>query len=111
VNTNGKVKFYEFGTTTAKPVYQDQAKAAKHGGTGGNEVTLDANGRLINVWADGVYKVVIENALGGVEYTIDRAVYGFSVVDARRDFGVISVNEDSAYDDGNLVNSMHGSTS
>ena len=99
---------YQLTTGTVyvtKPVYQDQAKAQMYGGLGGNEVTLDGNGRNLAVWADGVYKVRVENSTwGSEEYTIPQAAYGFSVVDARRDFGVISATEDLAYGDGNYEN-------
>lgn len=62
----GTVTFYAAGTTTLKTVWSDRDKATP----ASNPYTLDANGTA-QVYADGLYKVLIKNAAGTTVYTRD----------------------------------------
>ena len=62
----GTVTFYAAGTTTLKTVWSDRDKATP----AANPYTLDANGTA-QLYADGLYKVLIKNAAGTTVYTRD----------------------------------------
>jgi hypothetical protein len=66
-----KVYTYETGTTTAKATYLDRNKA----GSQTNPVILDSEGRA-EVFADGLYKMVIKNADDTSYFDIDGMDYG-----------------------------------
>ena len=63
---SGTVTFYAAGTTTLKTVWSDRDKATP----AANPYTLDANGTA-QLYADGLYKVLIKNAAGTTVYTRD----------------------------------------
>lgn len=55
-----KLVFYEPGTTTKKTIYSDAGFATPIT----NPVTADANGRYTNIFLEGIYKVVQQDATG-----------------------------------------------
>ena len=62
----GSVEFYSAGTTTPKNVWTEPAKTNAY-----TSYTLDTNG-VIQLYGDGVYKVVVKDSTGEVEYTFDQ---------------------------------------
>ena len=62
----GTITFYAAGTTDLKTIWLDQDKASE----AANPYTLDANGTA-QLYADGIYKVVIKNVAGSTIYTRD----------------------------------------
>ncbi|MCK5563700.1 MAG: hypothetical protein KAJ07_00500 [Planctomycetes bacterium] len=56
--SNGKVYFYEPGTSTLKDTYQEEALVTPHA----NPVRLDGNGAA-EIWLDGLYKVNVTTSL------------------------------------------------
>lgn len=67
----GTVTFYAAGTTTLKTIWLDRAKATP----AANPYTLDANGTA-QLYASGIYKIVIKNAAGSTIYTRDNLPFG-----------------------------------
>lgn len=66
----GKVYTYEGGTNTPKSTYLDRAKATP----AANPIVLDGEGKA-NVYADGVYKFVIQTQAGVAIRTMDNMSY------------------------------------
>lgn len=66
----GTVTFYAAGTTTLKTIWADRAKAA----TAANPYTIPANGAL-ELYAEGLYDVLIKNSAGTTIYTLDDLSY------------------------------------
>lgn len=64
--SGGKVYFYEAGTTTPKPVYQDASATVSHA----TPVVLDAYGNK-QIYGNGTYKVVITDSDGVTLETMD----------------------------------------
>lgn len=63
---NGKISFYEPGTTTPKNTYADAELKIPNQ----NPVLLDASGRSnTNIWLDGAYSVVMHSATGELVWT------------------------------------------
>jgi hypothetical protein len=71
--TGCKVYTYETGTTTAKATYTNRAKGSEQT----NPIVLDSEGRA-EVFADGLYKMVIKTAADGAYFDIDGLDYGAS---------------------------------
>lgn len=67
----GKVYTYSAGTTTDKTTWQDAAKQTPHA----NPIVLDAQGKKL-VFADGNYKIRIDNSLDVTQYTLDGLKFG-----------------------------------
>lgn len=66
----GTVAFYAAGTTTPKTIWLDRDKNT----VAANPYTLDANGTA-QLYAEGLYKVVIKNAAGSTVYTRDNLAF------------------------------------
>lgn len=62
----GTIYFYSPGTTTLKTVWTDLYKTT----AAANPYTIDSNGTA-QIYADGLYKIVIKNAAGTTVYTRD----------------------------------------
>ena len=59
VLSNGRLTFYENGTTTPKIIYSDAALTIEQN----NPYTLDGSGRIIgDVWLDGTYSVLVQDS-------------------------------------------------
>ena len=67
--SGGTVYFYEAGTTTGKNIWTDKAKSAPY-----TSYTLDADGAA-QLYADGLYKVVVKDSDGVTIYTWDNVYY------------------------------------
>jgi len=66
LNAGGSLTFYETDLTTPKQVWTDEAKTT----LAANPLSMDASGRtLTDVWGDGIYGVVMKDALGNVQWT------------------------------------------
>lgn len=68
--SGGKVYTYIAGTTTNKDTWQDIAKATPHA----NPIILDGNGKK-QVYADGLYKIVIADSADNILYTHDNLYF------------------------------------
>ena len=66
----GKVYAYAAGTTTAKTVWLDRGKTTP----AANPYTLDTNGTA-QLYADGIYRIVIKDAAGVTRYDRDNLAY------------------------------------
>src|SRR4030042_2707774 len=78
----GEIYFYSAGTTTPKTIWLDRDKVSE----AANPYTLDVNGTA-QLYADGLYKIVIKNAAGSTIYTRDNLnFYDNAVID---DIGVL----------------------
>ncbi len=73
---SGTVTFYAAGTTTLKTIWTDRDQATP----AANPYTLDANGTA-QIYASGLYKVLIKNAAGTTIYTRDNLYFEFSPSD------------------------------
>ena len=73
---SGTVTFYAAGTTTLKTIWTDRDEATP----AANPYTLDANGTA-QIYASGLYKVLIKNAAGTTIYTRDNLYFEFSPSD------------------------------
>jgi hypothetical protein len=65
----GSVEFYEAGTSTPKNVWTESAKSNPY-----TSYTLNAAGAA-ELWADGIYDIVVKNAAGATICTWDGVVY------------------------------------
>lgn len=62
----GKIYTYVAGTSTPKATYQDAAATILNT----NPIILDSRGECLVFW-DGIYKVVVKDALDNIIYTVD----------------------------------------
>lgn len=92
---SGKVWAYVAGTTTAKTTWTDNAKTT----AAANPIILDSNGRAV-VYADGLYKFVIQNSGGTTVYTWDNLYFALDNFADVRAFGAVG---DGSTDDTSAV--------
>ncbi|MHC1670435.1 hypothetical protein ACODUO_14840 [Stenotrophomonas maltophilia] len=65
---NGRLQFYEIGTTTPKNTWSDPSLTIPNS----NPVVLDSSGRSnTNIWLDGAYSVRLLDSLGATVWTRD----------------------------------------
>lgn len=89
----GTVEFYESGTMTPKSVYAEKALTTDLG----NEIDLDAEGRLeVDAWGSGAYTVVVKDA-DGVQISSRDNVEAPSELPAPSEEGAAVVVVDGAY--------------
>ncbi len=91
---NGELYFYESGTTTDKPVYQDINQTVAHA----QPVLLDAAGRQPNIFFDGAAKCVLETSASVQIEVRDPVPNASTAQDAFADWNALT-----DYDEGALV--------
>lgn len=66
--SGGLLNFYEVGTSTRKATYSDFTLNTPNS----NPIVVNSEGQLdVDVWGDGLYKLIVTNSSGGEPYTFD----------------------------------------